>query len=405
MLSMLQGKKILLGVTGSIAAYKAALVTRLLVKEGVEVRVIMTQAATSFITPLTLSTLSRNQVLLDFSDQDQWNNHVLLGQWADVMLIAPASVNTLAKMTAGVCDNLLLAVYLSAHCPVVFAPAMDSDMWHHPATKENIRKLIKRGHTQLPVGSGELASGLTGEGRMQEPGDIVAFLQDFMEHPEEDLAGRTALVTAGPTYEPLDPVRFIGNHASGKMGVAIAEALALRGATVNLVLGPSTLEPSFPHLNLHRVTTASDMREACLKLFPGSDITVMAAAVADYRPRDPQNQKIKKKEDTLTLTLEKTTDILGELGRRKKAGQFLGGFALETDHEEENALKKMREKHLDMIVLNSLNDPGAGFREDTNKVTIFTGEGKKTVFPLKSKTEVAKDIVRLVVASRNGPTK
>lgn len=395
---MLQGKKIILGVTGSIAAYKAAALIRLLVKEGAEVQVIMTASAASFITPLTLSTLSRRPVLTDLSDAHQWNNHVLLGRWADLMLLAPASANTLAKMTAGLCDNLLLATYLSASCPVVIAPAMDSDMWSHPATRANLRALTARGHRVLGVGSGELASGLRGEGRLLEPEEIVHALQQA-EGAYPSLKGRTALVTAGPTYEPLDPVRFIGNHSSGKMGVAVADALAAAGCRVELVLGPSATEVIGTGISVRRVITAEEMYQACLELSGSSDIVVMAAAVADYRPLAPSDKKIKKKDDTLTLKLEKTPDILRALGERKPRGQFIAGFALETDEEEAHALEKLRVKHLDMIVLNSLKDPGAGFRGDTNKVTIFTATGERIEWPLKSKTEVAADLVRLIAGA------
>lgn len=393
---MLQGKKILLGITGSIAAYKAAFLVRLLVKEGAEVQVVMTPSAVSFITPLTLATLSGRPVLTELSDKDQWSNHVMLGRWADLMIVAPASANTLAKMEAGICDNLLLAVYLSANCPVMIAPAMDSDMWAHPATRQNIVALTERGHVFLPVGTGPLASGLTGEGRLPEPEEILAAVVERFGAGVGLLAGKRALVTAGPTYEPLDPVRFIGNHSSGKMGIALAEELAAQGCAVDLVLGPGCLVPAHQAITIHRVTTAEEMYQRCLALFPDTDVVLMAAAVADYRPSVPSEKKIKKKEDSFTLSLERTPDILRELGSRKQPGQFLGGFALETDQEEVHARQKLVEKHLDMIVLNSLNDPGAGFREDTNKVTIFTAAGGRVAFPLKSKKAVARDIVGLV---------
>jgi phosphopantothenoylcysteine decarboxylase/phosphopantothenate--cysteine ligase len=399
---MLEGKKILLGVTGSIAAYKAATLVRLLVKQGAEVQVVMTPAATEFIPPLTLATLSGRPALTTFTTADQWNNHVQLGRWADLLLVAPASAHTLAKMAHGLCDNLLLAVYLSATCPVVLAPAMDEDMWHHPATRENLRILEQRGHHRLPVAYGPLASGLTGEGRMREPEDIIQFVEAQLGASSAALQGKKALVTAGPTYEPIDPVRFIGNHSSGKMGVALADALAARGAAVQLVLGPSSLLPEHPAVELIRVNTAEEMKEACFRIFPECDLAVLAAAVADYRPAAVAAQKIKKGDGGLRLDLVRNPDILRELGARKQPGQLLVGFSLETDHEEANARKKLREKHLDFIVLNSLQDVGAGFQGDTNKVTIFTKDGHAEVFPLKSKREVANDIVRMLIAAQGG---
>jgi phosphopantothenoylcysteine decarboxylase/phosphopantothenate--cysteine ligase len=392
---MLQGKKILLGVTGSIAAYKAALLVRLLVRAGAEVQVLMTEAATGFITPLTLSTLSKRPVLTALQDEGQWNSHVSLGRWADIMLVAPASADTLARMAAGICDNLLLAVYLSAACPVMVAPAMDADMWHHPATRENLRTLQDRGVILVPVETGELASGLTGEGRMSEPEELLRQLEGQLG--AGPLKGKTALVTAGPTYEPVDPVRFIGNHSSGRMGIALADELAARGAEVQLVLGPSPLRPLRSAVRVTEDTTAAEMHRACLEIFPQADIAVLAAAVADFRPVAPANQKIKKKDGPGRLALEKTEDILAELGRRKKAGQILAGFALENDHEEENALKKMREKHLDLIVLNSLRDEGAGFRHETNKVTLYLADGTKEALPLLPKTEVAREVVETIM--------
>jgi phosphopantothenoylcysteine decarboxylase/phosphopantothenate--cysteine ligase len=392
---MLQGKKILLGVTGSIAAYKAALLTRLLVRAGAEVQVVMTEAATGFITPLTLSTLSKRPVLTSLQEEGQWNSHVALGRWADLMLVAPASADTLARMAAGLCDNLLLAVYLSAACPVMVAPAMDSDMWRHPATAANLRVLAERGVDAVPVGTGELASGLTGEGRMSEPEELLRRLEERLA-AAGTLRGKKALVTAGPTYEPIDPVRFIGNHSSGRMGVAVADELAARGAEVCLVLGPSQVKPARSGVTVREVTTAAEMRAACLEAFPGADIAVLAAAVADFRPVSPADKKIKKNAASLTLELEKTADILAELGRQKKEGQFLAGFALETDHEKENALKKMREKNLDMIVLNSLRDEGAGFAHPTNKVTFFLADGRVEELPLQLKTGVAAQMVTLI---------
>ncbi|GAA3921935.1 bifunctional phosphopantothenoylcysteine decarboxylase/phosphopantothenate--cysteine ligase CoaBC [Chitinophaga oryziterrae] len=398
---MLQGKKILLGVSGSIAAYKAATIVRLLVKEGADVKVIMTPAACDFITPLTLATLSKHEVPVTISDNQSWNNHVMLGRWADVMLIAPASANTIAKMANGFCDNLLLATYLSATCPVLFAPAMDEDMWHHTATRHNIEKLLSYGHKQLPVEKGELASGLFGEGRMAEPADIITYLHAHFED-KKPLTGKKALVTAGPTQEPLDPVRYISNHSSGKMGIAIAEALAAAGAEVTLVLGPTHLSST---VNTIRVVTAEDMLNNSKAHFYTSDVVVMAAAVADYRPKFVEDKKIKKGAgDELTLELEKTQDILRTLGTDRPAGQVLVGFSLETNNEQEYALKKLREKNLDLIVMNSLNDPGAGFNYDTNKVTLFDRNGVAKDLPLKSKQEVAKDIVTAItdiLQSRN----
>lgn len=392
-ITMLQGKKILLGVSGSIAAYKAATIVRLLVKEGAEVKVVMTPAACDFITPLTLATLSKHEVPVTISDNQSWNNHVMLGRWADVMLIAPASANTLAKMANGSCDNLLLATYLSATCPVLFAPAMDEDMWHHPATRNNINTLLSFGHRQIPVEKGELASGLFGEGRMAEPENIVRYLYDFFS-TGKPLKGKKALVTAGPTQEPLDPVRFISNHSSGKMGIAIADALASAGAEVTLVLGPTHLSATNPQVNTVRVITAADMFTSSEVYFNAADVVVMAAAVADYRPKNVVDKKIKKGEgDAMVLELEKTRDILRTLGSNRPAGQVLVGFSLETNNEKEYALRKLNEKNLDLIVMNSLNDTGAGFNYDTNKVTLFDRHGGVTELPLKSKLEVAKDIV------------
>jgi phosphopantothenoylcysteine decarboxylase / phosphopantothenate---cysteine ligase len=398
---MLQGKKILLGVSGSIAAYKAATIVRLLVKEGADVKVIMTPAACDFITPLTLATLSKHEVPVTISDNQSWNNHVMLGRWADVMLIAPASANTLAKMANGFCDNLLMAVYLSATCPVLFAPAMDEDMWHHTATRNNIEKLLSYGHKQLPVEKGELASGLFGEGRMAEPADMIAYLQKHFGEKKQ-LSGKKALVTAGPTQEPLDPVRYISNHSSGKMGIAIAEALAEAGAEVTLILGPTYLSTTASGVNTIRVVTAADMLHSSEAHFNTSDVVVMAAAVADYRPKFVADKKIKKGEgDELTLELEKTQDILRTLGANRPEGQVLVGFSLETNNEKEFALKKLREKNLDLIVMNSLNDKGAGFNYDTNKVTLFDRNGTATDLPLKSKQEVAKDIVTAITGIMN----
>lgn len=397
---MLAGKKIIVGVSGSIAAYKSALLVRLLAKEGVEVKVVMTSAAKDFITPLTLATLSKNPVLIDFTKDDQggWNNHVELGLWADSMVIAPSSANTLAKMANGICDNLLSAVYLSARCPVFFAPAMDLDMLQHPSTKSNIDRLISFGNHQIVPAFGELASGLVGTGRMAEPEEIVGFLSHFFS-VEKKLSGKKALVTAGPTHEALDPVRFIGNNSSGKMGFAIAEELANMGADVELVVGPTHLAVHSDKVKVTRVTSAEDMYNACVSHFPSSDITVLSAAVADYRPIHKADQKIKKSESSMTIELTKTRDIAAELGKQKKANQFVVGFALETENETANAEKKIVAKNFDLIVLNSLNDKGAGFGQDTNKITLIDRAGSKMEFPLKSKEDVAKDIVNAIVGA------
>lgn len=389
--NMLSGKKLLIGITGSIAAYKIPVLVRLLVKEGAEVRVIMTPAATDFVSKLTLSTLSKSPVLVDLFDEASWANHVQLGRWADVMLIAPLSCNTLSKMAAGGCDNLLLATYLSATCPVVVAPAMDEDMWHHPTTGKNLEALRSHGCSIIPVVYGELASGLVGEGRMAEPEAMVQFLQEHFRKKDE-LKGKKALVTAGPTYEALDPVRFIGNHSSGKMGYALADELASRGADVTLVSGPVSIKSKNGAIHLVRATSAQQMYEAC-RLNRDYDIAIMAAAVADYTPVEVSGQKIKKKEEGLTIELKKTEDILAALGKDKGAKQILVGFALETENEKDNALKKLQAKNADMVVLNSLNDKGAGFGGDTNQVTIFYRDGREKQFDTKSKELVAKDIV------------
>lgn len=395
---MLQGKKIVLGITGSIAAYKAAVLTRLLVKAGSEVKVVMTDSAKTFITPLTLSTLSKHPVLSEFikDENGQWNNHVELGLWADAMLIAPASANTLAKMASGRSDNLLTAVYLSARCPVFVAPAMDLDMLQHDTTRENLNKIASFGNHILDPTHGELASGLVGTGRMAEPEEIVAELESFFIH-SNTLKGKHALVTAGPTYEALDPVRFIGNHSSGKMGFAIAETLAKRGATVTLVSGPTVLHTSHPNITVKKVVSAEEMYEACVTIFPEADITVMAAAVADYKPVTKADQKIKKKEATLTIELTKTKDIAASLGKMKRSDQVLVGFALETEQEQENALKKLEAKNFDLIVLNSLKDSGAGFGYDTNKITLIDRNHTVRSFDLKSKKEAARDIVSAIL--------
>jgi len=392
---MLKGKKIILGVTGSIAAYKSAVLVRLLVKQGADVKVIMTPAAKDFVTPLSLATLSKNEVLTDIADNNTWANHVMLGRWADIMLIAPLSCNTLAKMANGLCDNLLLAVYLSATCPVVVAPAMDEDMWHHPTTKDNLKRLGSFNNCIIPVEKGELASGLVGDGRMAEPETIVNWLRIFFLSKLE-LIGKKVIVTAGPTYEAIDPVRFIGNHSSGKMGVAIAEELQNRGADVTLVLGPSGIAVS-GNINVVKVRSANEMYEACISRFKHADIAVMSAAVADYTPLITASEKIKKNEDCFTIELIKTKDILKSLGEIKNDKQLLVGFALETNNEKEYALKKLQTKNADIIVLNSLNDTGAGFGHDTNKITIFDKKGNEYKFDTKPKTEVAKDIVNTII--------
>ena len=393
---MFQGKKILIGITGSIAAYKSIYLVRLLVKAGAEVKVILTPAAKDFVSSLTLSTLSRNPVQVDLFDEQSWANHAMLGRWADVMVIAPLSCNTLAKMANGQCDNLLLATWLSATCPVVVAPAMDEDMWHHPATKTNLQKLETFRTLMIPVESGDLASGLQGDGRMSEPETILEFIQHhfFLTRP---LAGKKAIVTAGPTYEPIDPVRFIGNYSSGKMGLAIAKELELRGAEVTVIAGPMRQVDSSNGMTVINVRTAEEMYKACHDVFKDADLAIMSAAVADFTPAFSAQEKIKKTEQKLIIELIRTKDILQSLGEKKKAGQVLVGFALETNHERANAKEKLAKKNADMIILNSLNDPGAGFGHDTNKITIFDKTGKEIGFETKSKKEVAKDIVDTII--------
>ncbi|MBC7933988.1 MAG: bifunctional phosphopantothenoylcysteine decarboxylase/phosphopantothenate--cysteine ligase CoaBC [Rhizobacter sp.] len=393
---MLKGKKILVGVTGSIAAYKMATTVRLLIKAGAEVKVIMTPSAGNFISPLTLSTLSKNDVLQQLADNSSWANHVMLGRWADVMLIAPLSCNTLSKMATGACDNLLMAVYLSATCPIVVAPAMDEDMWHHPSTQKNIAAVQAYGNHVIPVNNGELASGLSGDGRMAEPEQLLQWLNDFfLKH--KTLAGKKVLITAGPTYEAIDPVRFIGNASSGKMGIALAAELHHRGAGVTLVLGPSSQKiPA--GIDVVNVRSAKEMYDACIKIFQQTDWAIMSAAVADYRPAVAAGQKIKKNTDTLQLDLVKTEDILKQLGTMKKDHQCLVGFALETNNEKEYALKKLDSKNADLIVLNSLNDAGAGFGYDSNKITIFDKKGGEHHFDTKPKPAVAADIVNTIIS-------
>lgn len=395
---MLQGKRVLLGITGSIAAYKAVYLLRMLQKQGAEVRVLMTPDATSFISPLTLATLSGHPVGLDFEQDGQWTNHVKWGRWADAMVLAPITANTLARLAHGICDNFLLAVYYSAPCPVFLAPAMDEDMWKHPSTQANLNLLLQRGNHLVSVGYGELASGLIGDGRMAEPEDIVAHLTASLSSSGNAAGSKLqALVTAGPTYEPMDPVRFIGNSSSGKMGIALADALARSGFEVDLVLGPSHLAPSQASVRVHRVTTAEEMFQKCLELFSRAQVAVLSAAVADYRPAHQQASKIKKVQERMQLDLVRNPDILRELGKMKSSRQFLVGFSLETDQEEENTIEKMKQKNADAMVLNSLKDEGAGFTVDTNKITIFGKDGFKRAFSLKPKIEVAQDIVDYIL--------
>lgn len=389
---MLQNKKVLLGVCGSIAAYKSAFLIRLLVKAGADVRVIMTPSAADFISPLTLATLSKNPVYSEYFNPEAgtWNNHVELALWADVLLIAPATANTLAAMAMGLCDNLLLAVWLSARSKVLVAPAMDLDMYVHPTTLRNLASLESMGVGIVPAETGELASGLNGQGRMAEPEHIVAFLETSFQ--KQDFAGKTVLVNAGPTHEFIDPVRFIGNMSSGKMGICIAEEIADRGGKVFLVLGPVNLRPNHPNIEVHSVVDAENMFGTCTALFSQCDGAILAAAVADYRPEVKSDTKIKKNSDHFELSLVKTPDTLAELGKMKSEKQVLFGFALETDHEIENAIKKLTQKNLDSIVLNSLRDETAGFGKDTNKITIIDKSNGAIPFETKTKRAVAKDI-------------
>ncbi|KGO86111.1 phosphopantothenoylcysteine decarboxylase [Flavobacterium rivuli WB 3.3-2 = DSM 21788] len=397
-MSVLSGKKILLGISGGIAAYKTASLVRLFIKAGAHVKVVMTPASKDFITPLTLSTLSKNPVHSSFYHEGDenavWNNHVELGLWADLFIIAPATANTLSKMVSGNSDNLLIATYLSAKCPVYIAPAMDLDMYIHPSTKHSFAQLLSFGNIIIPAESGELASGLSGEGRMAEPENIITFIEHDIEG-KLPLLGKKILVTAGPTYEPIDPVRFIGNHSSGKMGYDIALAAAIEGADVVLISGPTHLKVKHERIKVVHVTSSQDMYTACHEYFDAVDVAVAAAAVADYRPKDVAPQKIKKSESTLVLELEKTKDILASLGEIKK-DQFLIGFALETENEIENAKAKIRKKNLDLIVLNSLNDEGAGFGKATNKVTFIDSDFNEEPMELKTKEEVAQDIINKI---------
>jgi len=395
---MLENKKIVLGICGSIAAYKSATLVRLLIKAGANVQVVMTPESTDFITPLTLSTLSKNPVLVDYftPETGEWNNHVEFGLWADLFLIAPASANTLAKMAGGLCDNLLTAIYLSAKCPVYFAPAMDLDMWKHTSTVENVDRLLSFGNILIKPGNGELASGLHGEGRMAEPEEIVVFITADLKKGLP-LLNQKILVTAGPTYEAIDPVRFIGNHSSGKMGFAIADELVKLGADVILVTGPTAQVSHQRAVRRVDVTSAAQMLAACEQYYVDAKACIMSAAVADYTPVNVANQKIKKQGDNLNIELKTTVDILKTLGERKRDDQLLVGFALETNDEEQNAILKLKKKNLDFIVLNSLNDNGAGFKSDTNKITIIDRDLQKTIYNLKSKDEVARDICNKLV--------
>ncbi len=391
---MLKGKKIIIGVTGSISAFKIPVLIRLLKKEEAIVKIVMTPAATAFVTPLTLSTLSENPVLVEPFNRDtgEWNSHVELGLWADLFIIAPASANTIAKMANGVADNFLLISYLSAKCPVFFAPAMDLSMYKHPTTQQNIKILQSYGNFLIHPAAGELASGLCGEGRLEEPENILGIIKSFLTTKDE-FAGKKVLISAGPTFEAIDPVRFISNYSSGNMGYAIAWEFANRGAKVLLISGPSHLDIQHPNINKTGVVSAREMYDHCIAHFDETDITVMAAAIADYTPVNPEVRKIKKKNKDLKIELKPTVDILETLGKQKKSGQILVGFALETDNELENAKKKLKNKNLDLVVLNSLNDPGAGFQHETNKITIIDRDFNEYPYQLKNKSEVAKDIV------------
>jgi len=397
---MLAGKKILIGITGSIAAYKIITLVRLLVKQDALVQVIITPAAKDFVSPLTLATLSKNKVLYNLFDEDTWANHVMLGRWADVFLIAPLSCNTLTKMATGTCDNLLMAVYLSATCPVVVAPAMDEDMWHHPAVKNNIETIKSFGNKVINVGYGELGSGLTGEGRMAEPEEIIIYLAEnfFIKGV---LKGKKAIVTAGPTYEAIDPVRFIGNHSSGKMGYAIAEALYENGADVILVSGPSHQKINYKNIQVIHVVSAAEMYNTVHDNFNDAAIAVMCAAVADFTLTDPSTQKIKKTGDGLNLQLVKTKDILASLGQLKNPNQFVLGFALETNNAEANAINKLNTKNADAIVLNSSTENNKAFGADENEVVIYGKDGTQTAISLQNKKNVANEIVTYIISKQS----
>lgn len=394
---MLKDKKILIAVTGSIAAYKIASLVRLLIKAKAKVQVIMTESASEFITPLTLATLSKNPVYTSFykTENGEWNNHVELGLWADIMLVAPASANTIAKMSSGICDSLLMATYLSAKCPVAFAPAMDLDMYQHPSTKENIAKLITYGHEMIAPGTGELASGLMGEGRMAEPEEIISYLAHKL-NPDNFYTNKNILVTAGPTYEAIDPVRFIGNASSGKMGYALAEAFAEKGANVTLISGPTNLKAVHSNIQTISVTAAAEMFSAVKSQFEKTQIFVMAAAVADYTPTIQSKEKIKKSSNEMNVELTKTIDILKYIGEHKSIDQISVGFALETENELSNAHSKLKLKNADLIILNSLKDEGAGFNGDQNKVTMLDKQGLVEEYDLKPKNKVAEDILQKI---------
>lgn len=387
------GKKILIAISGGIAAYKIHFLIRDLIKKGADVQVIMTPDAEHFVTKLSIATLSKKPVFSDFyGENGTWNSHVELALWADLMIVTPCTANTLAKMVNGICDNLVIATYMSAKCPVFIAPAMDLDMYQHPSTKKNLDLAESFGHTIIPAESGELASGLFGQGRMAEPDTISQAIELFFnENTNQNLAGKTVLITAGPTYEAIDPVRFIGNHSSGKMGFALADEASKRGAKVILISGPSAEKISRENIEVHKVVSAKEMFDKVFEFYDKVDIGIASAAVADYKPKIVASEKIKKNDDSFTIELIKNPDILKTMGEQKKH-QFLVGFALETQNEEENALGKLHKKNLDMIVLNSLRDEGAGFKNDTNKIKIFTEKEKKE-FDLKSKDSVAKDIL------------
>lgn len=391
---MLRGKHVLLGVTASIAAYKSAFLTRLLIKSGAEVRVILTPSAVDFVTPLTLATLSKNPVNLEYFDgkTGAWNSHIELAEWADYFIISPLSANTMAKMVQGICDNLLLAAFLSARCQIFFAPAMDLEMYQQKSVQDNIETMVSLGHILIPPAKGELASGLEGEGRMEEPEAIIEVLENWINRTR-DFEGKKFLISAGPTQESLDPVRYITNHSSGKMGLAIAHEAMKRGAEVTLVHGPVNIRiPGM--LNPIGVTTTEEMSKACIKEANKADVIIMSAAVSDYKPKSVSSSKIKKKAgESIKLELERTTDILSTLGNKKRKGQFLVGFALETNDEEKNAREKLKKKNLDMIVLNSMRDEGAGFKVDTNKISLIRKDKKTLNFPLKTKRDVARDIL------------
>ncbi len=390
---MLKGKKILIGITAGIAAYKIPLLIRLLIKEGASVKVVMTAEACDFVTPLTLSVLSQNPVLIEpFSRKDgTWHSHIELGSWADAFLIAPLTANTLAKMATGITDNLLLATYLAARCPVFYAPSMDVDMYHHKTTLQNISTLQSHGNILIAPHEGELASGLTGMGRLEEPENIVEILLNYFSK-QQSLSGKNVLISSGPTVEAIDPVRFISNHSSGRMGNALALEAASRGALVTLVSGPVAEYPQHPSIQVVKVTSAAEMHAKCMEIFDKADVSIMAAAVADYTPQNPEPEKIKKKEGNLSLNLVKTKDILADLGKRKQKNQLLIGFALETNNEIDNAITKLHTKNLDFIVLNSLKDEDSGFGFDTNKISIIGNDQTISEFPLKTKTEAAVDI-------------